>query len=399
MLTFSLAFPVLLGAAGLAVDSASFYDQQGRMQAIADSTALAVAKELHLYRKKEDEVSELQEVGRTRVDALLTEAGIVDRPHTTDVTVDLNDNRVVIDLAMRTSSLLPVEVWGENPIRVSSEAHAYGQSRLCVLGLHPNRKKTIKADGALLTAPDCAVQSNSVDPGGLEVSGGGKLVSTVICSSGGFKGGTYVPAPTTDCPALDDPLAQRQGPPAAGCDYLNRVIDGGRVSISPGVYCGGLKLDGNAYINAEPGIYVMAGGKLDVKANATLIGEYVSFVFQDDAATLEFAPKTTIDLTAPKDGVMAGILFYENRRALFDREFIIKSANANRLLGTIYLPRGTLKIDVKAKVADLSAYTVIVARKIEVKDANLVVNSDYGGTDVPVPEGVGPNSQFVRVGK
>jgi len=45
MLTFSLAFPILLGAAGMAVDSASFYDLQSRMQSAADSSALAIAKE------------------------------------------------------------------------------------------------------------------------------------------------------------------------------------------------------------------------------------------------------------------------------------------------------------------------------------------------------------------
>jgi hypothetical protein len=58
-----------------------------------------------------------------------------------------------------------------------------------------------------------------------------------------------------------------------------------------------------------------------------------------------------------------------------------------------------LKVDANGKVADLSAYTVIVARQLDVASANLVVNSDYGGTDVPVPDGVGPNSRFVRVGK
>ena len=94
---------------------------------------------------------------------------------------------------------------------------------------------------------------------------------------------------------------------------------------------------------------------------------------------------------------MAGILFYESRLAQLGRTFTILSNNAHKLLGTIYLPRGKLLVDTKAKVADLSAYTVIVAKQIEVKGANLVVNSDYGGTDVPVPEGVGPNSRFVRL--
>jgi hypothetical protein len=33
---------------------------------------------------------------------------------------------------------------------------------------------------------------------------------------------------------------------------------------------------------------------------------------------------------------------------------------------------------------------VIVANRLNVKGAHLVINSDYGATDVPVPSGVGP---------
>lgn len=398
MLTFSLAFPVLLGAAGMAVDSASFYDQQSRMQSVADASALAVAKELHLYRKKPEELEQLKSVGKGRVEALLAETGIEDQPHTTTINISMADNEVEVIISMVSDTMLPVEVWGENPIVVTSEAQAYGQSRLCVLGLHPSKSDTIKAEEAQLTATECAVQSNSKDPSGLNVEDG-KLTSTVICTSGGYRGGSnsFEPAPTTDCPPLDDPLAERQPPAVGGCDYLDRKVNSGKVSISPGVYCGGLKIEGNAQVTAEPGIYVMSLGKLEVKGKAKLKGDYVSFVFQDNAATLEFDSDTTIDLSAPKDGPMAGILIYENRANILGRNFVIKSRNAHRLLGTIYLPRGRLRIDAKANVADLSAYTVIVARQIEIEDANLVVNSDYGGTDVPVPDGVGPNSRFVRI--
>jgi len=46
---FGLTVPVLISLAGLGLDSASFYNQQTRMQSGADSTALAVGKEMHLY--------------------------------------------------------------------------------------------------------------------------------------------------------------------------------------------------------------------------------------------------------------------------------------------------------------------------------------------------------------
>jgi hypothetical protein len=300
---------------------------------------------------------------------------------------------------MVAKTFLPVDVWGENPIVVTSLARTYGQSKLCILGLDGAKKDTIKAEGsASLTAPQCAVQSNSEDPGGLTVASGASIVSTVICSSGGVKAdGAVDPNPETDCPKLDDPLASRVPPAPGGCDYLDQRIESGAVSISPGHYCGGLKIEKTAKVVAESGVYVISGGKLEVKDTAELSGEYVTFYFQDDPALLDFARDTTIDLSAAKEGPTAGILFFENPLAQLDREFKIASENAHRLLGTIYLPRGRLTIDAKANVAEASAYTVIVAKQLKVKDANLVVNADYGGTDVPVPDGVGPNSSMVML--
>jgi len=61
---FGLACPVLFGMTALAVDSASVYHQQSRMQSVADASALAVAKELHVYR---DDLTELRAVGEARV--------------------------------------------------------------------------------------------------------------------------------------------------------------------------------------------------------------------------------------------------------------------------------------------------------------------------------------------
>jgi hypothetical protein len=393
---FSLALPVIVGAAALALDSANFYDLQARMQTVADSSALAVAKELHVYR---DEIDELRSVGETRVEALLAESGIVGLPHSTDFVIDADNNLVEAQITMVAHSFLPVDVWGENPIRVTSLARAYGQSRLCVLALHETAGGTIKADdAAILTAPECAVQSNSRDPRSLDVQGGSRIVSTVICSVGGADGGAgaFEPDVTTDCPALDDPLAERQSPAVGGCDFLDEEIRDVQTSISPGTYCGGLKIDGDAEVTAEPGVYVFTGGKLEVTANATLTGEYVSFAFMDDAATLDFDKDTTISLSAPNLGAMAGILFYESAAAPLGRNFTIRSENAHTLLGTIYLPRGRLRIEA-GNVAGQSAYTVIVANQIEMKGGNLVVNSNYGGTDVPVPEGLGPNSMMVKI--
>jgi len=73
------------------------------------------------------------------------------------------------------------------------------------------------------------------------------------------------------------------------------------------------------------------------------------------------------------------------------RRFSISSDNARKLLGTIYLPKASFYVDANKPVPDLSAYTVVVARQIELSAGpNLVLNANYGNTDVPVPKGVGP---------
>jgi hypothetical protein len=419
-LTFGLTLPLLIGLVGLGADSASFYNQQSRMQSVADAAALAIAKEMHLFL---DDPTTLEASGKTRIETLLAEVRLAERPHTADVTVDTEGGSAEVEIAMATKSFLPVEVWGDNPIVVEANAITYGQEKLCILGLDGKSSDTIKADnGALVTAPNCAIQSNSTDANGLRAGLLSTLVSSYTCSSGGYEGlpTSFVPLPETDCPALEDPLAMRPPPAVGGCDYLDFTSEKGPAIIQPGHYCGGLKITNDADVVAEPGIYIISDGKLEVGNQAKLTGEYVSFYFADDAATLVFKDRAHVELGAPKDGAMAGILFYENPSAPPGRNFEISSGSVKKLLGTIYLPKGNFKGDGRnlvgtvlnavggvaaavgaggalGKIGEASAYTVIVANRLELIGVNLVINANYAGSDVPVPGGVGPNSGAVRL--
>jgi hypothetical protein len=87
---------------------------------------------------------------------------------------------------------------------------------------------------------------------------------------------------------------------------------------------------------------------------------------------------------------MAGMLFFEDRDTLFAVPHRIASNNARNLVGTIYLPGNTLEINSTDPIADQSDYTVIIAKKFEMKDGpELVLNTDYENSPIPVPEGVG----------
>jgi len=66
-LIFGITLPVLIGVVGLGTDSAAVYNQQSRMQSVADSTALAVGNEMNLLLEDPDT---LKQSGMDRADGV-----------------------------------------------------------------------------------------------------------------------------------------------------------------------------------------------------------------------------------------------------------------------------------------------------------------------------------------
>ena len=79
-------------------------------------------------------------------------------------------------------------------------------------------------------------------------------------------------------------------------------------------------------------------------------------------------------------------------------KYEVSSDDASVLLGTIYLPYGRFYAGGQKPVAQNSAYKIVVAQQINLSAGpTMVLNSNYGLTDVPVPDGVGPLSNKVQL--
>lgn len=192
----------------------------------------------------------------------------------------------------------------------------------------------------------------------------------------------------------------------AGGDLVGNLAPGlivtGKQELQPGVYCGGINIIGGQ-VKLKPGTYILNNGGLVVANGGKLIGDNAGVGFfltgSLGLSTVQFAPSSTISLRAPRTGEMAGRLFFEDRDVIFKEPHIIASNDARSLVGTIYLPGNTLEINSQNPIADQSDYTVIIARKFDMKDGpELVLNTDYENSLVPVPEGVGNKSrQRVRL--
>ena len=133
-----------------------------------------------------------------------------------------------------------------------------------------------------------------------------------------------------------------------------------------------------------------------VTDTASLAADDSGFYLTGWNSVVWFNANTTISLSAPVDGPLAGLLFFEDRAASGVRLHRFASNNARKLLGTIYLSKSMLNIDANAPVADQSAYTAIVTQSLQLQSGpNLILNSDYSATKVPVPEGIKGASQVV----
>ncbi|MGZ3408767.1 MAG: pilus assembly protein [Xanthobacteraceae bacterium] len=326
--------------------------------------------------------------------------------------VDMSALTVHVKLDTDVGPVMGISVLNQT-MHVSASATAKLSSGLplCLIGLDLKAPATIGLEkDALLTAPGCLVYSNSKSPKGISAMSNSILKAGFICSAGGKAANSninFTPQPATDCPVMPDPLASRVPPADGPCKYLAKIVAGGSETLQPGVYCGGLIITLGANVKMAPGVYTIKDGPFLVNGNSSLTGEYVGIYLKGLDSNLKFDPDTTISLTAPKDGPMAGLLMFDdptgatallnpaiagkyNKLLKSPREHLILSDNARTLLGTIYMPKGRLIIDATKPVADRSAYTVLVVQQLDLYSGpNLILNSDYGASEIPVPPGVG----------
>jgi len=408
---FGIAVPVLFAVVGAAVDYSRAVATRAKMQDVADSAAVIAVREFQMAKTTRDTVAA---VARNYVNERLKDVAVTPTVDDKALTV-----KVVVekDLALTIGSVISRD---KVHLRTSATAKLNATLPLCLLALDESAPATVELEeSARMTATGCMVYSNSRSSGGLQAQDNAVLTAGLICTAGGkakTAGAKLTPEPVLDCPKMDDPLASRAPPGDGTCTSTDTVIRRGTEVLRPGVYCKGLRITDGAQVSLMPGIYTIKDGPLIVDRGASMQGTDVAIYLKGRKSNLTFAAASTISLAAPKDGPLAGILIFDDPTgapALAippyalpipliggllslgpPREHKILSDNARVLLGTIYMPKGRLIIDATKPIADKSAYTVIVAQRVDLHDGpNLVLNSDYSATEVPVPKGVGPVGQ------
>lgn len=376
---------IMLGAGG--IDLMAVHTAKGRLQSIADAAALAGATALSLATDN----TPATERAAAFVSGQMAEWDeapsyepsyeIINRGGQRAIRVVLRGNRPSF-----FANLLPPGGWN---FVADATASSVGIVPLCVLATGQTGAKVINVqDAGRLSAPACMVHSNN----DIVVEGGS--VTAAMVQSVKSATGVISPAANTGAAKVQDPFTNLDvgvaGRLLCSPSEIARgvvLVQAGTHYIPPGRHCGGIIASGTARIVLDPGDHHFVLGPLVIKEDARLEGTDVA-VFFDVTSKFEFIDRAMVSLDGRKSGPYAGLVMGASRDNRQD--FIISADHVDSLLGVIYVPSARLIVEGDSEVARDSAWTVIVAKELQMKgNPSLVINANYSATDVPVPSGVG----------
>jgi hypothetical protein len=351
----AMLVPVLIGAAGLASDTAQWVLVRRALQRQADSAALAGAYALTQGRPASS--GALADLGKNQ-NYTLTGAPVIENAPTVGPFAGV---ATAVRVRLTATSRLPFSsAFLGTGVNISAEAVA-GLERdgdYCIIALDTSPALGITNSGNTLVDAQCGMHANSTGEPAVTGQGSATIFASPVSASGSIRDGGNFATGTVFTPynvQQRDPFADLPNPSPTGTVYNNVRVQSNRTqTLQPGVYRGGLNIQGTA--NLQPGVYYIDGrsnGGLDIGSQAVVNGSGVTFVLSNSdftssttsgtAAPVRINGGATLNITAPDTGTYKGVLMYQDRRATPMSETArINGNSSSRLRGALYFPRNEL---------------------------------------------------------
>ncbi len=354
----ALALPLVLGFAGLGVETASWYNAAGQAQVAADVAAHAAAMEL-------EEAGLDQELADTVAINAAMQLGY--------------QPQEVSTLATSTSAGIKVDVTIEKPVRryfssifdsvdvklVKSAASALVESagEACLLALDPDGDGVQFGGNTDVSLNNCFVMSNAEKNNSLGVTGSAGLAAACAATVGTANLQKSHAVKFSDChearerakPTID-PYAGFAIPSLTSgtfgsCASLPVVSKGkgkGKKSssttsplVQSGRYCGGIKFSG-VMVAEDGATLIIDGGDFSNQGPATFMGENITIILINDAS-IQLTSQATLNLKAKTTGEYAGMIFAGDANSQ-DTDHKFNGGSDSTLQGAIYLPGDKLEL-------------------------------------------------------
>ncbi len=376
---FAVSLVAVFGVMALAVDYAAWMNRTSDLQATADAAALAGVARLAASEGGESAAQFAQTYLQAKKIA----------PSNSNVTVNNGAATVTVTITETGRRYLSPVIGLDAPtIKVVAEAVAQGKAaRPCIIALDP--AAPIGIDFSLagsVTAIDCAIWSNSTSATSFDLNGSGTASSDRNCAVGGVSGNTFAITPDAEpnCRPAVDPFLSWMPPASAICDQSNfQKLDNGPVTLTPGVYCGGLKVGGATELFLEPGVYFIQDGPLKVNAGASITGTGVTILLTGIDSHADFLGSASVHLSAPMSGPTEGLVIAAGREEpILDTK--VGGGVEMDIEGTVYLPTHNLSYGGNSESILPSSYTFLVAKTIKFHGGStVVVRGDPETAQVP----------------
>jgi hypothetical protein len=388
---------VLLGFVSFAVDIGSMLLQRRAMQSAADSAAWGAALAATV-KNPPDFTVEGKSITASYGYANGSSGTVVQVNNPPTLGAYQSNSLGVEVLITRPYSAILASLFHPTAFSIAARAVALvGKSgNGCILALAPSVTSAVLASGsASVTVNTCDVYIQSTSSSALLVSGGAVVNGEDIRIVGGYKttGSGVVNATQgvqTGALAVADPYSALAVPAYSGCGHTNLSVST-VTTLSPGVYCGGIAING-AQVTLNPGQYILDGGNFSVIGNATVTGSGVTIILTSSTGSSKIGSVSiggggTIALSAMLTGTTAGVVFYQDQNAPTSGSNSFQGNASMVITGAIYFPRQSLSYS--GSTTGSSSCTQVVAMTIQFTGSvSLALNC----TGIPI-RSIGPTTQ------
>ncbi|WP_408014998.1 pilus assembly protein TadG-related protein [Sandarakinorhabdus rubra] len=350
----AMLVPVMIGAAGLASDTAQWTLVRRSLQRQADSAALAGA--YALTQNKTAQSGALADLAKNS-NFTLTGTPLIENAPSVGPQAG---NPLAVRVRLASRSRLPFSgiFYGGVTVAVEAVAGLERAGDYCIISLDDSQAVGITNSGNTTVDARCGMHANSTGEPAVSGQGSATIFASPVSAVGSIRDGGNFATGTVFQPynvSQRDPFADLADPSVSGTTYNNVRVQSNRSrSLQPGVYRGGLDIQGTA--NLADGVYIIDGGSLDIGSQAVVNGSNVTFILTNSAyssgsstavaATAKVNGGATLNITAPDTGTYKGVLVYQDRRTPAMTDSVIINGNSNsRLRGAIYVPKNELRMN------------------------------------------------------
>ena len=345
-------FPLLIGAAGLAVDGIEWTMQKRNLQGAADAAAVAGVYSLIGSDDMDNAVSRsLVQAGvpnNASIQAIQGPAGYEKDPFAVAVKVAVPAQMTFTRMFLKKPPVITAE----------ATASVVKNGHYCAFALGDMDDEpgiVIRANSEV--EADCGVTTNATSRDALQSEGSSTIKALALRAYGSFKNWDAIKKSGVREHSLlqEDPLADTDPPqvPNTGCPDFTVNEGSKETTIEPGCYAN-MVLNGN--VRLQNGEYILNRGQFIVGPAAHVECDACTiFLTSEEAATVpgsigkvKISSEATVKMSATREGPNAGILFYQDRHATSDlpgEENRLGGNSFSKLDGLIYFPSETVYVD------------------------------------------------------